>query len=186
MAAIMQTLSIHRDPQRQILWFSGTLQDGHKFAVGFPIAHVVVTFDQQTSTMGWASMGVCAGIPSIEGFFDGVARQLNSGGTMANVAKAAQATTMKSLANQAVHYATAGAKTLQRPGLFSRMKPSHAAPAVSAAGLAAYHAAHLVSKKAASSPAAARSLANSVRQMVANPHPQAQLAVAGLQSYRPK
>lgn len=186
MQAIMKTLSIHKDPSRQLLWFSGTLQDGHQFAIGFPIAHVVVTFDQTSSSMGSPMYSVCAGIPSIDGFFDGVQNLINRGGQVAQATRSAQSTTMKSLANQAMHYASAAAKQLKRPTGFAREKPSHAAPAISAAGLAAYHAAHIVTKQAKSNPATARKLAATVRQMVVNPHPHAQLAVAGLQSYRPR
>jgi hypothetical protein len=181
--AIMQTLRIDRDTQRQIIWFSGTLADGHKFSVGFPIAHVVVTFDGQSSSMG-SPYSVCAGIPNIDGFFSGIANQLATGGQVAQVARTAQSNTLQSLGKQAQHYATHAAAILRgSPAL--RSPASHAAPAVSAQGLAAWHAAHIVSTHMKSGKNVSR-YKSIVLGMVANPQPQAQLALAGLQSYRPR
>ena len=178
--AIMQTLRIDRDATRQILWFSGVLADGHKFAVGFPLAHVVVTFDNQTSSMGWPNLPVCAGPVSIDGFFDGIT---SLRGPAANVARTAQSTMLQSLGKQAQHYATAAVGTLRRGA--GRISPSHAAPAVGAAGLAAYHAAHIATTRMRAGQDV-RAVQQRIRAMIANPHPAAQLALAGLQSYRPK
>ena len=180
--ALMQTLRIDRDATRQILWFSGTLADGHNFAVGFPLAHVVVTFDNQTSSMGWANLPVCAGPVSIDGFFDGIKSMTAYKGPAANVARTAQSNMLQSLGKQAQHYATSAVKALRGP---TTRAPSHAAPAIGAQGLAAYHAAHLatVRMKAGQD---VRQIQNSIRAMIANPHPAAQLALAGLQSYVPR
>jgi len=182
--AILQTLRIDHDHQNQIIWFSGALADGHQFSVGFPIAHIQVTFDQKASSMGWAGAPLCGSVVSIEGFFNTIKAASFPGSPVARIAQTAQKSTMQQMATQAAHYAVSAAKSVQSNALKSATRASHALPAIGAQGLAAFHAANIVASQTrmGTLPAATR---RNVLTLANNPtNPLAAITLAALHSVR--
>jgi hypothetical protein len=182
--ATMQTLRIDHDTKNQMIWFSGTLADGHKFSVGFPIAHIQVTFDQHAASMGWCGEPLCGSLVSVEGFFSNLRSGLAKGGPVAKVMQTAHTATMQKTGTQAAHYATSAAQLLKTQRGMLGARASHALPAIGAQALAAVHAAHIVAAKQKSG-ADLSALRKTIQGMVANPtDPTARVTLAALQSHQ--
>jgi hypothetical protein len=180
--AIMHTLRIDHDNKNQMIWFSGALADGHKFSVGFPIAHIKVTFDEQAGSLGWCGEPLCGYVETIEGFFGNIEAGLKSGGPVADIMRSAQTQTMKTAGTQALHYGTAAAQLVKSQRGTVGQRASHALPAIGAHGLAAMHAAHLAVKRQQAGQDVSK-MQSAMRAMIANPgDPIARITLAALQS----
>lgn len=180
----MQSLRIDHDHQRQIIWLSGTLSNGYQFHVGFPIAHIQVTFDEHASSMGWCGEPLCGSVVSIDGFFGNIKALTARPGPSSRLVATAHNQTMQKVAQQALHYGKTGATLVQaqaRPVMLGS-RPSNCLPAVGAQGLAAMHAAHIVTGPRSSSKVKQQAARN-LRSMLSNPtHPTARITIAALQS----
>jgi hypothetical protein len=106
MNAILKSISGHFDRSTDTLWFSGELVSGARFDVGFPIAHVAVTFDNKMAALNFVADPVCAGLISVDGFLGNYEAVCNcDNGKASKAAQSAYETTMGELADHAVHYA---------------------------------------------------------------------------------
>ena len=109
MDAILKSISGHFDRSTNTLWFSGELVSGAHFDVGFPIAHVAVTFDSKMAALNFVADPVCGGLISVDGFLGNYEAVCNCDNKNAqNAAVNAYAATMDELSNQALHYAANG------------------------------------------------------------------------------
>jgi hypothetical protein len=167
-----------------MIWFSGALADGHKFSVGFPIAHIKVTFDEHAASLGWCGEPLCGYVETIEGFFSTLNAGMKSGGPVASIMRAAQTETMQKAGKQAVHYGTTAAQLVKSQRGTSGQRASHALPAIGAQGLAAMHAAHLAVKRRQAGQDVS-SMQATMRAMIADPtDPIARITLAALQSHQ--
>jgi len=180
----VQQLRIDHDHQNQMIWFSGTLSDGHKFSVGFPIAHVQVSFDEKAASMGWCGAPICGSVTTINGYLGTVFAASSSASASRSIAQRAHSSTMNRLATHATHYAKSAVSRVKATALKGAPRASHVLPAISAHGLAAYHAANMLG-------AAARqgTLTPEMQQAVQNlsldpTHPIAALTLSALHSVR--
>jgi hypothetical protein len=101
---IVSEIGFHWDQGRQMLWFHATLTSGAQFDVGFPLAHVTVTFDSQMAEVGFVGGG-CGSIPTIEGFVYEVEAFHKSPNTRLRVAAGrSMHRTLTQLAHEGLHY----------------------------------------------------------------------------------
>jgi hypothetical protein len=109
MTNVVKSISAHFDRSNETLWFSGELVSGGRFDIGFPIAHVAVTFDSNMAALNFVADPVCGSIVSVEGFLQNYEAVCNcSNRNASEAARNAYEETIGDLSSQAMHYAAAG------------------------------------------------------------------------------
>lgn len=118
MQAIIQRLSVTIDRERNLLWFRGVTTDGYEWGVGFPIGHVVLTFDSEAAAAGIAPRSVLGDVEivSMDGLFSSIKKAVSSPfKAVASAASSAYKGTIQKLGQQAIKYGTSAAKFVAAP-----------------------------------------------------------------------
>jgi hypothetical protein len=118
MDVIVQKLSVSLDRHNNLLWFRGKTIDGYEWGVGFPVGHVVLTFDQEAQAAGMAPRTVLGDveITSMDGFWSKIKKAVSSPvKVVSHAATKAYSGTVKKLGEQAVRYGTKAARFVATP-----------------------------------------------------------------------
>jgi hypothetical protein len=106
---VLKSISAHFDRSTDTLWFSGELVSGARFDVGFPIAHVAVTFDRAMAALDFVADPVCGSIITVDGFLGNYEAVCNCNKQSAcAAARSAYSSTLGDLSEQAMYYAASG------------------------------------------------------------------------------